>query len=335
MIKEFESIEKLSQHSQRKICDNLFFSNGYKDLVESEKRSFFILSDNDYAIPIALFRKICFVQASFLFQPICLSEENRVDKVKIFLDKCVEYLSKKKHVQYISPNPAYTDFVTYPSKSIRIPFGNYVCDLRKSEEELFADMHSKHRNSVRKAQKDGVEIKCGICATLLSDYVFLDEQTWRRSGKGTKGIDFYRSKIEKIPNNCMIFIAYKDEKPQSAAFIYYDGSCGYYMFGANADRPHVGSGNLLQWEIMRYLKEKGVKSYSFVGCRIDEDENSKYHDIQRFKSRFGGELRRGYMFKTVCKPIMNKLFILALKIKRKSIAQDVITQEIHKWKSIN
>ena len=69
--------------------------------------------------------------------------------------------------------------------------------------------------------------------------------------------------------------------------------------------------------------------------RINEDEDSKYHGIQRFKERFGGELIRGYMFKTILIPWKYKLFHLAYNIKNKQKLTDVIEQEIHKWQDIN
>ena len=86
------------------------------------------------------------------------------------------------------------------------------------------------------------------------------------------------------------------------------------------------------------MKEKGVKYFSFVGCRINEDENSKFHGIQRFKERFGGELKQGYLFKLDFNPFRHCLFnfLLAFRNLIKGnhkfvIQKDIIDQEIHKW----
>jgi lipid II:glycine glycyltransferase (peptidoglycan interpeptide bridge formation enzyme) len=181
---------------------------------------------------------------------------------------------------------------------------------------------------------DGVTIKSGRDADLLSDYIRMDTETWARSNRAASGLNFYASKIEALPRNTKVFIAYKDGVPQSGAFIYYDNTCGYYMFGANTNSPYTGSGNLLQWEIMLWLKQQGVKKYSFVGCRINEDESSKYHSIQRFKERFGGNLIQGYMFKCVCNKMMFKIFRLIMHL-RGSSGVDAIDQEICKWRELN
>ena len=177
-------------------------------------------------------------------------------------------------------------------------------------------------------------VKHGCGEALLAEYMSMDAETWARSKKSSSGEAFYKTKLTTLPQNARIFIAYKDDVPQSGALIYYDRLCGYYMFGANKNAPYSGAGNLLQWEIMLWLKANGVKKYSFVGCRINEDENSKYHNIQRFKERFGGKLIQGYMFKCVCNKFMYSLFLLALKVRGASMG-DAIDQEIGKWPDLN
>ena len=333
MIKEYKTILDLPEENQKLLCDNMFFSEDYARCVAVEGRTLIILASTKYVIPFTLSKKAIFRYGTFAYQPVCICADGQ-QTIREFLDEVIAYLSKKRHVHFLTPNPAYTIFEDYPTKSRRIPFGNHVCDLSLSEEELFGKLHSKHRNCVRKAHKDGVTIKSGRDADLLSDYIRMDTETWARSNRAASGLNFYASKIEALPRNTKVFIAYKDGVPQSGAFIYYDQLCGYYMFGANTNSPYAGSGNLLQWEIMLWLKQQGVKKYSFVGCRINEDESSKYHSIQRFKERFGGDLIQGYMFKCVCNKMMFKIFRLIMHL-RGSSGVDAIDQEICKWRELN
>ena len=60
----------------------------------------------------------------------------------------------------------------------------------------------------------------------------------------------------------------------------------YYMFGASAERFETGTGQLLQWEIMRFLKAQGVRWYDLGGVRTADPTNG----IFLFKRGFGGEL---------------------------------------------
>lgn len=331
-IKEYSSIDCLENQKREKLKGIVWFSNDYKRYIEFQGQKFLILISKDFAISFTMVNRYCFSYGSFSSEPIALNDSKK--NLKHFLNDVIYYLKKHKKVHFINPNPAYTNFSEFPDNSIRIPFGNYICDLTLSQEELFKKMHSKHRNSVRKAEKDGVVVKSDLDEKLLADYIDMDKATWLRSGKSALGKDFYMSKLSFLSQNCKIYIAYSGEEAQAGAFIFFDSECGYYMYGANKDHPHTGSGNLLQWYIMNDLKELGVQKYSFVGCRINEDDNSKYHEIQRFKERFGGELKTGYMFKSVLNPIMYWLFKFVLKLKGSKI-NDAIDQEIHKWKSIN
>jgi lipid II:glycine glycyltransferase (peptidoglycan interpeptide bridge formation enzyme) len=70
----------------------------------------------------------------------------------------------------------------------------------------------------------------------------------------------------------------------------------------------------MHFEIMKFLKEKGVEKYDFVGARLCYAKNSKYEGLQRFKSRFGSKLKRGYTFIVPIKKMKYYLFILMVKI---------------------
>lgn len=333
-MKEYSNYSDLPGEIKNFIKENLFFSNEYFLLMRKENNNPIILLNEDFIIPFIFNKKLCFNRGYFLYEPIPLKENISQKSMQEFLDKCLIYLKEKKKVHFITLNPAYTNFKIYPTNSIRIPFANYICNLSLSEDELIANMHSKHRNVVKKAIKDGVVVKSGNNEFLLKDYIKIDNMTWKRSNKKSMGIKFYKKRIECIPNNCKIYIAYLNDEPQAGAFIYFDKNYGYYMFGASIDHPHTGSGNLLQWEIIKSLKRKGLKSYSFVGCRINEDKNSKYHEIQRFKQRFGGEFIEGYMFKSILNVFMYKLFLFLYKIRGK-VSIDAVEEEKDKWKELN
>ena len=56
-------------------------------------------------------------------------------------------------------------------------------------------------------------------------------------------------------------------------FIYVCERQAYYMFGASAERFESGTGQLLQWEIMRFLKARGVRWYDLGGVRAADPTN--------------------------------------------------------------
>lgn len=108
----------------------------------------------------------------------------------------------------------------------------------------------------------------------------------------------------------------------------------YYLYGGSIDDVQLGAMNYLHWYAMINLKKRGVQQYSFLGCRINEDIDSKYHTLQRFKSRFGGTLVSGYMFKIPCNIFMYHLERRLRYIKRNYGRQcplDIIDEERYKW----
>lgn len=315
---------------------NAFFEEDYANYVRKVNHSKIMYLYNDRYVQIVEIHTIkkLFRTASLPSEPLALKEENAYEDMQVFLDEVMSTLKKKYHIDWQVVTPASSVFQSYPTFSKRIKFGNYIIDLEKSKEELFSGLDSKHRNMVRRGQRGEVQVKFGSLE-LLDDYMVLDRQTWARSGQNVDHTDFYRQYIEYMPKNTVIGIAYKDGVPQCGLLGLYNAKMFYYMFGASADRPEPGSTHLLQWENIITMKEKGVKAYSFVGARIDEDPNSKLHNIQHFKKGFGGSLVECYLFKTILSSAKKTLFESLLKWRTGKESDDVIEQEIHKWREIN
>jgi len=310
---------------------NMFFGQGYAKYIDCTGGKLWYLYDDEQILPVHVQSKAKITFGVYPTEPIALSGSDEKKGQRIFLNHACSVL-KRHGIAWVS-TAATALFSEYPTGSMRIPFGSHVVDLTLTEDELFAKMHSKHRNVVRRAEKRGVHIKCGG-AELLKDYLLMDEATWARSGRSSYGEKFFSNMIETMGNNVIIYIAYKDDAPQAGACYYYNEAMCYYMYGASIDSPETGATNYMHWQAMRDLKQKGVKKYSFVGCRINEDENSKYHTIQRFKERFGGDLIQGYMFKSVLISWKYNAFRWLYKLKNKHELIDAVDQEIGKWQDL-
>lgn len=311
---------------------NVYFSASYAAFVERCGEVLYFFTDDQRIMPIRFRRKMCFCWAVLASEPYLLREtEKPLDR---YLDDAVRAMKQQLGVQWLT-STAGGLFADTPHHCLRIPFGSHVIDLNQTEEELWGKIHSKHRNVIRKSEKENVEIRSGGME-LLDDYLLLDEATWKRSHVAGSGREYYARQLETMGENIRVYVAYWNGEPQAGAIFHVNRAMCYYMYGASADAPVTGAANLLQWTAIRDMKAVGVQRFSFVGCRIDEDENSKYHGIQRFKERFGGTLETGYLFRVVCKPLFYRLFTLAVQLRSRSKEkyQDAIDQEIHKWRDI-
>lgn len=334
MIKSTKNISDVLSTEQLALC-NVFMTSEYAAYISENNSEVVYVYSEKYIMPVQIIKKSIFKYCIFLDEPFSYGVTNESEKQ--FLDSTCAFIKSRYGIQWTNQTPGYAFFMDYPTGAKHIPFGSHVIDLTNDEETLFSNVHSKHRNVIKKAQKDGVMIEKGSNEKLISDYYQLDVETWKRSDKASSGENAIRKQLEKLGNQAIIYMAYLEGEAQSGAIYYYNSQMCYYMHGANKNGPHIGSGNLLQWQAILDMKALGVKQFSFVGCRINEDENSKYHGIQRFKERFGGELIQGYMFKMVLNPFMFNLSQLATKIfnlvkKHQFVANtDTIDSEIHKW----
>lgn len=325
---------KLPENIRDKIHKaNVFFSENYYNYIKKSGSEMGYLYDDAFIMPVIIYEKLKIRFAMYISEFFPLIENTTMQQKKTFLENAQNTLKREDKIAWISTS-AVAFFDVYPTDSKRIPFGSHVIDLENDLENLWKKVHSKHRNSIRKAEKSEVYVKLGK-HEILEDYLILDKETWARSGKKSYGSTFFENILDSMGENVLMVIAYKDKEPQAGACYFLNHEMCYYMYGASADHTESGATNYMHWEVIKYLQKLGVKKYSFVGCRINEDENSKYHGIQRFKERFGGELQQGFMFKTIVSIWQYKLFRLLYYIKNHKKLTDTIDQELFKWKELN
>jgi hypothetical protein len=281
------------------------------------------------ALPYTVIRKAGLSLARFPVQTIAM-QELTIEQERRFLNAAVKAL-EALGVDVIVPATFNTVFRTCPDQAISAPFGSFRIDLTIGEEALWKRVHNKHRNVIRNAEKKGVVIKTG--PQHLRTAFELTRLSFERSASGPLGrlrvrarLDYetFRSQIQSLGDNAMVFVAEHDGVPQGAAVIPFSRHAAYYMHGGSADSPLTGSANLMQWEIIKRFSGMGVRAYDFFGARVNPDAGSKIEGIMRFKERFGGEFVRGYMWKMPCRPFKYRLYHLAAAIRN---GGDVVDQE--------
>ncbi|MCB5288334.1 MAG: peptidoglycan bridge formation glycyltransferase FemA/FemB family protein [Candidatus Cloacimonetes bacterium] len=336
-MKIYTSYKELPDTISLKLKEaNVFFSMEYNNYISAIGKKIIYFATDDYIIPYEVRQKSIFSFGRYLSEPFCLNQcVNSVQKRKEFINYTQNYISNQKISDWQDSVGAYTMFDVYPDFSKRICFGNFVINLENEVDILLGNMTSKHRNMVRRAEKDGVTIKIGGLE-LLDDYCDLDAQTWKRSGQTPVNRSVYDNMLRYMPTSSFIAISYYNDVPQTGMLSYYNNQMMYYMYGASKDSPTVGANNYLHWVIMKEMKARGVKKYSLVGFRLQVDPDGKLAGIQHFKKGFGGELVEGYLFKATFSKPKRRLFEFLYKLKNKvNFEEDAIDQEISKWEGIN
>jgi hypothetical protein len=272
-------------------------------------------------LPFARLRKAGLRLIRFATETLPLGGPLGLEEEREFLNRAVEHFrAAGDHV--IIPGTFTSLFRQAPDGAIACGYGSYVVDLGQTEEAIWAGLHQKHRNVIRAAEKKGVTVRRipGVDELIFN----LIKGSFVRSAKSWVGAlrvrlrmrlsDFQRQ-AEALGPHSTTFLAEHEGRPQGCAVIHFSRHSAYYMHGGAADHPVTGAMNLVHWEAMRQLRAEGVREYNFVGARLNPEPGSKQEGLARFKERFGGELRRGCMWKFHLRPGRARLYELLGRIR--------------------
>lgn len=284
-------------------------------------------------LPFAIIRKAVLRLVRFPVQTIFLEEKIEVEEEKVFLNNAVAYF-RSIDVDVIIPATFNTVFRTYPKGAMVAPFGSYIIDLRQSEETLWNNIHSKHRNVIRNAKKKGVTILNG--PEYLETAYGLVQESFKRSSRGIAGRlrislraneDAFKQQLLGLGDNMKIFVALYEGVVQGCAVIPFSDHSAYYMHGGSVPNPMTGAMNLLQWEAIQLFHRLGVGRYDFFGARLAPEKGSKLEGILKFKERFGGQYHQGYMWKIPFHALKYRLYSWTAQLRN---GGDIVDQERHK-----
>lgn len=166
-----------------------------------------------------------------------------------------------------------------------IPLGNTVSLDLSSPEKIWANMTSKNRNMIRKAQKNDVRIYSGRDPELY--------ETFRKIYNGTMdkdeaaeyyyfGQNFYHSLCEDLPNNAQVFYAALEGKIIAASIMLTaNGRMNYHLSGSLREYANLAPTNLLLYQAALWGFENGCRTLYLGGGVGSRDDN-----LFKFKRAF-------------------------------------------------
>jgi hypothetical protein len=285
----------------------------------------------DLALPFVIDRTLCFSRMIFTSEPIYVRDSVSPQREIQFLNEVLRLCSLRGGplaVDSVSSSQANVVSRVVPDGSDYISWGSYVVDLTSTEEAIFANFHSKHRNVIRKASATGVKISTTGDTRLIYSNL---QHTMRRQHVLFYPSQSYLDRLQRnLQNNITFYVATHEGTLQGTAVIAHNDLGAFYYYGGSVTAPTTGSLNLMHYEIMQDLKRKGVPVYDLMGARLDASNNAKIEGIQRFKSRFASGVRVGYRFRKIIRPTKHKIFLAAVKtyftLRHSSYAGDVIDE---------
>lgn len=275
-------------------------------------------------LPYTIIRKSILKIVRFRIETIPMDESFSMEQEKDFLNNAMLFF-RSLGADLIAPAFNNTLFRTYPDGAIAAPYGSYVVDLTQSEEQLWSNLHQKHRNVIRNAQKKNVQIKIGM--EHLDAVYNTIQGTLKRSAMKFMSSAAFEKKVSNLGENVKLIVAEHDGKIQGGAMLPFSEYSAYYVYGGSIPNPLTGAMNFLHWEAMRMFRQAGVRRYDFVGVRVNPEKGSKQDNLRMFKERFGGNLEKGFMWKYSFHPVKYALYYLAARIRS---GGDIVDLERHK-----
>jgi hypothetical protein len=154
-----------------------------------------------------------------------------------------------------------------------------------SKEQIWNDLSSKNRNVIRKAIKSGVKVYWGRSPELIDAFIPLYNATMNKDEATDYyyfNKEFYKSVLEDLRYNSLIFYALYNQKVISMSMILFGNENMHYHLSAS-DREHqnLAATNLLLYEAACWGCENGYKLFHLGGGL-----GSKEDSLFKFKKAF-------------------------------------------------
>ena len=187
------------------------------------------------------------------------------------------------------------NFVRYhPILSNALPMKNIssVIDLGKtiaidltSPEIIWENIHSKNRNMIRKAEKNGIEIHHGKGMRLFPYFRMLYDETMKKNNAERYYFfedAFYESIHNDLKDNYEIFWATYDKRIVAVSIVIFaNDRLNYHLSGSDPAYRNLAPSNLLLYKSALWGYEQGMKTFH-LGGGIGSDEDNLF----KFKKAF-------------------------------------------------
>lgn len=167
----------------------------------------------------------------------------------------------------------------------------WMVDLRDGPGAVWDGMRTRARTEIRKAEREGVEVRAAAPGDLDS-YYRLHVETYERTGARPHPRGYFeRIFSDFVPTGrALILLAELHGEVVAARNFGLCKQAGWYWTGAASKRGlEVGAGSLLHWEGMKRMVEQGCE-WSETGEAFPNAADPKSRGLTLHKESFGGEL---------------------------------------------
>lgn len=233
-----------------------------------------------------------------------------IKKTSHIVDKVLEYLqnlAKKENcvfvrLENICPVSRKQNVSLFlPAKKIFAKEGifqprmEWWLDLKTSEETLYDNFHKDHRYSIRRAQKENIQVE-----VITSNFIAYFQSFWKilketseRDGFHLYPEKYYQALFETTHTKTeldkfLVFTKDRGEYLSVALVVVNDKVANLVFAGSVTVGREKGFNHLMQWESVKKAQQLLCEYYNFGGIYEDGYGKESLRGVTNFKKRFGG-----------------------------------------------
>lgn len=163
--------------------------------------------------------------------------------------------------------------------------------LKKSEEELLADMRRQTRYEVRRADKLGIVVLKDNDKAIFEEFHKVQTETAKRQSFVPPSLKALLAEKEAFGEHITIYKACSEDKPVAYGLIIKSGvEADYYEAASTELNRKLPGAYAILWQAMRDLKAEGYERFNLWGIAPAGQPNHRYAGVTTFKTGFGGEV---------------------------------------------
>lgn len=181
-----------------------------------------------------------------------------------------------------------------------------LIDLSQPEEVLWKDVHTKRRNEIRRAVKEGCQVVEQTTPDALIDCYAILTEVYQRAKLPLPAFDHFNAMLDQSTETTglRVFTAMSDDKIIGCMLCLAWGDTIYdYYAGAFSRYYHKYPNDLLPWEVFRWAKANGFAWFDFGGA----GKPNVPYGVRDYKKKFGGRLLNFGRYERVHFPILYRL----------------------------
>ena len=186
---------------------------------------------------------------------------------------------------FVRYHPVLVNAIAMKRVSNVIDLGKTIAMDLSSPEIIWENIHSKNRNMIRKAEKNGIIIKHGKGMDLFDEFIQIYNATMEKDHAEKYyffKLPFYESIHYDLFDNYELFYAeYEGKIVAMSIMIFANGRLNYHLSGSDIEYRSLAPSNLLLYQAALWGCEQGMKTFH-LGGGVGSGEDNLY----KFKAAF-------------------------------------------------